>query len=330
MDLSDDDVDAVIDELEHALVLEPSDSGGWRFRHELLREVAAELAPPTVRRSLHAKVADALIGGGEPDWGLVAGHYERAERFDRAASAYQNVSTAALLRGALAEARGWLTRALTQLDHVTPSPDRDRLEMALRLDRGRLAGATEGYQSAAAAADYERCLQLAGTDMRDEELFATLAALSGYYVTRADLDRTMQVLGSLATGVEHGRQWFVPVIDAYTGMVMLLRGELDSATALLESAIAKLSATDQNDSLLDADWYVAAEPLGYAHIHLALARFYDGDLGGAEAELACATRRCEQLSFPVGPYIIGYARMIEVAIRGDAGDSTVRYAWRQN
>ena len=37
-------------------------SDGWRFRHELLREVAAELAPPTVRRGLHAKVADVLIG----------------------------------------------------------------------------------------------------------------------------------------------------------------------------------------------------------------------------------------------------------------------------
>ena len=131
-----------------------------------------------MRRGLHAKVADALIGAGEPDWGLVAGHYERAERFDKAASAYQSASTAALLRGALAEARENLTRALTQLDHVAASPDRDRLEMALRLERGRLAGATEGYQSASAVADYERCLQLAGTDLRDEELFATLAALS--------------------------------------------------------------------------------------------------------------------------------------------------------
>ena len=177
VDLSDDEVDHVIDELEDALVLEQWGPEGWRFRHELLREVAAELAPPTVRRGLHAKVADALIGAGEPDWGLVAGHYERAERFDKAASAYQSASTAALLRGALAEAREYLTRALTQLDHVAASPDRDRLEMALRLERGRLAGATEGYQSASAAADYERCLQLAGTDLRDEELFATLAAL---------------------------------------------------------------------------------------------------------------------------------------------------------
>ena len=77
VDLSEDEVDDVIDELEDALVFEPWGADSWRFRHELLREVAAELAPPSVRRGLHAKVADALSGAGEPDWGLVAGHYEQ-------------------------------------------------------------------------------------------------------------------------------------------------------------------------------------------------------------------------------------------------------------
>ena len=83
-------------------MLEPWGTDGWRFRHELLREVAAELAPPSVRRGLHAKVADVLVeGGGDPDWRLVAGHYEQAERFQDAASAYQKASTAARQRGAL-------------------------------------------------------------------------------------------------------------------------------------------------------------------------------------------------------------------------------------
>ena len=93
VDLSDDEVDDVIDELEDALVLEPWGTDGWRFRHELLREVAAELAPPTVRRGLHAKVADALVGAAlsrTGDWS--PRHYEQAERFDDAASAYQQAS----------------------------------------------------------------------------------------------------------------------------------------------------------------------------------------------------------------------------------------------
>ena len=39
------------------------------------------------------------------------------------------------------------------------------------------------------AADFERCLQLGGTDLQDDELFATLTALTGYYIARADLRR---------------------------------------------------------------------------------------------------------------------------------------------
>ena len=46
VDLSDEEVNDVIDELEDALVLEPWGTDTWRFRHELLREVATELATP--------------------------------------------------------------------------------------------------------------------------------------------------------------------------------------------------------------------------------------------------------------------------------------------
>src|SRR6185312_12135301 len=108
--LSEDDVDDVVDELEDALVLEPWGSDSWRFRHELLREVATELAPPTLRRELHGRVADALVEGaaGDPDWRLVAAHYEHAERNTDAASAYQQASTDARRRGALEEARTYL------------------------------------------------------------------------------------------------------------------------------------------------------------------------------------------------------------------------------
>src|SRR6185503_13995076 len=141
VDLGEDELDEVIAELEAASVLEPWGTDVWRFRHELLREVAAELAPPSVRRGLHARVADALsrAAGGEPDWRLVAGHYERAERFDEAAAAYQQASAAARRRGALAEARTYLSLTLAQLDRSPPGPDRDRREMAARLERGFLA-----------------------------------------------------------------------------------------------------------------------------------------------------------------------------------------------
>ena len=250
VDLSDDEVDDVIDELEDALVLEPWGTDGWRFRHELLREVAAELAPPSVRRGLHAKVADALIGGWqvEPDWRLVAGHYEQAERFDEAASAYQRASTDARRRGALAEAAHLPDPGprAARPRHTRPGarPPRDR---RCGCERGVLTSAAEGYQSRAAAADFERCLQLGGTDLRDDELFATLAALAGYYVARADLRRAAQVIESLRAGLEQGRQWFRPVIEMLFGVVAWLRGEFDAAVSDLEAATAGLAAADHHD-----------------------------------------------------------------------------------
>ncbi|MDT7722885.1 MAG: hypothetical protein QOE94_3896 [Mycobacterium sp.] len=317
VDLSDDEVDHVIAELEDALVLEPCGTGNWRFRHELLREVAAELAPPSVQRGLHAKVADVLSGGagGEPDWGLVAGHYERAHRFDQAAAAYQQASNNARLRGALAEALACLTRGLAQLDRATPGPDRDRRETALRMERGFLTSAAEGYQSREAAADFERCLRLGGT-LRDDELFATLIALGNYYQVRADLRRAAQVIESLRRGLE-GQQWARPKIDVLFGTMAYLRGDLNAATSALEAATAGVATADQHK--VDAEWLRVSEPISSGCLHLALVALVRGDLTRAEAELARSARLAEGFGFPEGPYMRAYIRSMETWLRVEAG-----------
>jgi class 3 adenylate cyclase/tetratricopeptide (TPR) repeat protein len=314
--LDEADFDDVIDELEDALVLEPWGTDGWRFRHELLREVAAELAPPSVRRGLHARVADALVGA-DPDWGLVAAHYEHAERFDEAASAYQQASTDARRRGALAEARTYLSRALAPLDRATPGPDRDRREMGLRLRRGLLTATAEGYPIRAAAADFERCLQLGGTDLSDDELVATLFALAIYYGGRADLRRAVQVLESLRAGLGEERQWFHPWIEVLFGVVAWARGEFDAARAHLEQGNEGLAAADQKE--IDAVWFMPHDPIATTHIHLGVAHLVRGDLTGAEAELAQAACRAEQVGFPRGPYSLANARFLECWVRIEAG-----------
>jgi len=318
VDLSDDEVSDVIDELEDALVLEAWGTDTWRFRHELLREVAAELAPPSVRRGLHAKVADALIGdvaGADPDWQLVAGHYERAHRFDEAAAAYQQASNNARLRGALAEALACLTWGLAQLDRATPGPDRDRRETALRMDRGFLTSAAEGYQSREAAADFERCLRLGGT-LRDDELFATLIALGNYYQVRADLRRAAQVIESLSRGLE-GRQWARPKVDVLFGTMAYLRGDLNAATSALEAATAGVATADQHK--VDAEWLRVSEPISSGCLHLALVALVRGDLTRAEAELARSARLAEGFGFPEGPYMRAYIRSMETWLRVEAG-----------
>ena len=314
----DDEVDDILDELEDALVIEPTGNDSWWFRHELLHEVARELAPATVRLVLHARVADALVHGvegGDPDWRLVADHYEQAERFDDAASAYRQAAAAAGRRGALAEARTYLTLALAQLDRTIAGPDRNRQEIAMRLERGSLAAAMEGNQTRAAVSDFERCLQLGGTDLGDDELVATMVALMVYYFTRADLRRVVRVLRSLRDGLQQGRQWLRPVIDASFGVVSWLRGEFNAANSHLEHAIPDLSATTQ----LDTMWYQPNDPITTARVHLALARFVRGDLAGAEDELVQVARRVHRLAFPQGPFSAAFAGFVEIWMRIEAG-----------
>jgi class 3 adenylate cyclase/tetratricopeptide (TPR) repeat protein len=319
-DLSEEHVDQVIGELTEGRVLEALDEHTWRFRHELLREVAAELSPPSVRRRLHGRVADALTQTGSeanPDWPLIASHYERAERFMKAAEAYREASEDARLRGALIEARTYLSHAVSQVERADPGPQRDHLEVALRLQRGFLAYAAEGASSANAAADYTRCLELSSSHLEDDEFFATLVALYGYYAMRADLDRAERLLSSVRTSLSGRREWFLPFNDAGFGMLAWYRGDFVKARGLMEAAARARS--DESASDLEAVWFMPNEGTASIYTHLALCLYIQGDLAGAEAELRRTESRCDGLGFPQGVFSGAYACQMEALINMEAG-----------
>jgi class 3 adenylate cyclase len=319
VDLDEGQVDEVIDKLAEARVLEPMGTDTCRFRHELLREVAAELAPPSVRRRLHAKVADALVQSvaGDPDWPLVAGHYEQASRPADASSAYRWASAAARRRGALGEARDYLAHALTQLERCPPGPDRDRREIAPRLERGYLTATAEGAGSPVAIADFERCLQLVGTDLRDDELLATLTGVGAYYVWRADLHRVDQLLELAQAAAEQGQRLLRPAIDGSEGILAWLRGEFDTARAYFNQATTDLAEDYENQ--IQTLWFIPHDPVATAHEYLAWDRLVHGDLAGAEAQLTRAMHRADGLGYPQGPYNRLYAIDMEIWVRTEAG-----------
>ena len=105
----------------------PTIPAGCRFRHELLREVAYELQPPSQRRRVHGRVgrpprADApseLV-----DWPVVATHFERPNAPGDAADAYAQASDRARRRGAIPEARAHLARAIDQVLAAARRPRR--------------------------------------------------------------------------------------------------------------------------------------------------------------------------------------------------------------
>ena len=317
--IDETELDNAITELCAGRVLEPVGQDIWRFRHELLRDIAAELSPPTVRRRMHGRVADALVSftaEANTDWPLIASHYERAERYESAATAYRKASGVARRRGALQEARYYLGHGISQIERLPAGPDRDRREISLRLRRGFLFYAAEGAVSRNAAADLERCLQLSGTEVTDD-LFSILTALWGHYVIRADLRHAHRVLQAIDAGVVKGESSEWPTLTAGFGMLAWYRGEFDTAREKLETGA---SQRDNVRPTLLAGWFMATDPIASMHTHLALARYIQGDLRGAEDELLNAGQRCDALGLPQGPFSRAYARQMEVLIRIESGE----------
>lgn len=320
VEMPEDDVDVVLAKLVAGRVLDPLDDGSWRFRHELLREVAAELSPPSRRRRLHSRIADTLISeavNGNPDWHLIAHHYGRAERFTEASSSLEQASQNAWHRGALGEARNYLSQAITQVERADAGPDRDRVEIGLRLRRAMLSQAAEGVASPNAAADFEHCLAMCSTDLRDDDLFSTVMSLYPYYTMRADLDRAERLVLSIRANLAGDREGFLPINDFALGMLAWYRGQFGISREKLDLAATTLSAKAARE--LDAMLFMPNDVTAGLYAHRALASYIDGDLAGVEAELTTAEQRCAQLDFPQGAFSLAYTRQAEVLIRSEAG-----------
>jgi class 3 adenylate cyclase/tetratricopeptide (TPR) repeat protein len=320
VDLAHDELDRAIEELTDSGVLQPVRKDLWRFRHELLREVTTELVPPSLRGRLHGRIGDVLAAAsatGNPEWRLLAHHYEKAERYHDAASAYENASAVARQRGALNEARGYLTRALENIQRSAPSPERDQHEIAIRLQCGFLTTVAMGHASAEAAAEFERCLQLIGSEV-GPQLYATLGALWSYYTARGDLQRATQLGESIRSRLADMPEWNRAVNTLLFGGLAWFQGDFRRARALTEAAATM--AGDVGEPRVEDSWFLPNEPFATIYTYLAMSRFMEGDLAGAEAAFGQTRRRCEMLTFPHGMFSLAYGKSLEIWMRIEAGE----------
>jgi class 3 adenylate cyclase/tetratricopeptide (TPR) repeat protein len=319
VDLAQDDIDQGIEELTDRRILQPVREDLWRFRHELLREVAAELVPPSQQGRLHGRIGDVLAAtsdAGDPEWASVAHHYEEADRYAAAAAAYEHASAVARHRGALDEARTHLIRALENIERLAPGPERDEYEVAVRLQSGFLSTVATGHASRQAAAEFERCLQLIG-DKVNSQLYATLGALWSYYTARGELARATQLGESIRSRLAEMPASMRVSSELQLAGLAWFQGDFARARSVFEAA-AKV-AGEMPSPQPEGNLFAPNEPIATLYTYLATSRFVQGDLAGAEVALAQTYRRCELVSFPHGMFSLAYGKSLETWIRIEAG-----------
>jgi predicted ATPase len=320
MPIPEKELDSALAALVERQVLEPvrGPVKRYRFRHELLREVAYEMQPQSWRRKVHDRLCDVLLASERRDWSVLALHFERAERHREAAAAYETAAEWARRRGAIEEARAHLTRGIDlALPRVT-DVDRDHLEVELRLRRGFLAMSVEGAASADASGDLERCMELAANDPDGDEMASTLMSLWAYDLSRANLDRARHTSETLRRSLVSGRGAFGSQNLAGFGMIDWFRGNFDRSAAELTEATQMLASTAR-DETISRLWFVPSDATAGMHSHHALARFMVGDVGGAEESLERSMARCNELEFPQGPWSAAYAAWLASWMWTEAG-----------
>jgi class 3 adenylate cyclase len=306
-----EDLDSALRTLLDAEILElvAGRSDRYQFRHELLREVAYELQPPSWRLKAHSRLCDFLIQDEPGDWRVLASHFERAERYQEAAVAYQHTAEAARRRGALQEARSHLARAIDLIETLPSDARRNHRDVELRLRRAFLAMAAEGAGSTDAAADFERCLELAATDAPGDDMFSTLISLWAYHLSRGELGRARHVSETLRAPLGGARSYARPQNLASFGMLDWFAGSFASAVDALASATDELAQMG-NQADISGVWFVPNDARVAMHVHLGLAQFMAADVASAGESLDQARAVAAALDFPQGPWSAAYANWL--------------------
>lgn len=138
-----------LDELCRRRIIRELGSGRFDFTHDRLREGAYAEIGPARRVLLHRRAAEALAAAHAVDPGAVSAqiavHYERAGLPEQAIPFYQRAAEAATRVHANRDGIDLITRALELVEGLPDGDDRDRRELALRVQLCAPLRASQGW-----------------------------------------------------------------------------------------------------------------------------------------------------------------------------------------
>ncbi len=220
----------------------------YRFRHALIQEVVYRRLVRARRRTLHARVVEAMeeLFAARPAEHVerLAEHTYRAELWAKAGHYHQLACARAASRWANAQAVAYLDRGLQVLERLPAGRERDGIAVDLRLS---------ALAPLLPAGDHERMITLLGEaevyarDLGDERRMAAVASqlAAGLWLTGKH-DRALQAaqralsltgkLGAAELPLETAARYNV-------AMIHHARGELESAVTIFREMIEKFSGT---------------------------------------------------------------------------------------
>jgi DNA-binding SARP family transcriptional activator len=281
----------------------------YDFSHDKLRAVALETVSPPRRRQLHRAVAAAIavelrndIHAAAPQ---LAAHYDQAGMVEPAIDAYRVAGASAVAVSALNEAVTMFRRALTLLAEVPTSPDRDALEIDLRIALGSPLVALEGYGGKDAHQLYERALSLCRKLNRPVDP----PVLRGLGLARLQGCRfdDCRELGQALLDHE-SRDPIARTEGLYLlGVSAFWRGDLAMARQYLDAAIENYDVSHRDQHLA----LYAQDPKAVCLVRLAWVELWAGDVGRANETARSAVQLAVDLDHLMTLwYVITYAAII--------------------
>jgi tetratricopeptide (TPR) repeat protein len=281
----------------------------YDFSHDKLRAVALEMVSPARRRQLHRAVAEAItvelhndIDAASPQ---LAAHYDQAGMVEPAIDAYRVAGARAVAVSAVEEAVTMFRRALALLADLPPSPDRDALELDIRIALGSPLVALEGYGCKDAHQLYERALSLC----RELNRPVDPPILRGLGLARLQgcrFDDCRELGQALLDHESHD-----PIARTegryLLGVSAFWRGDLAMARHYLEGAIDAYDVSHRDKHL---ELY-AQDPKVVCLVRLAWVELWAGDAGRADETARSALEIAVNLDhlMTLG-YVITYAAII--------------------
>ncbi len=190
----------------------------YQFHHFLFQKYLYDNLDPIDKARLHEVTGEAMaLRFGDQDAEVspqLAHHFESAGVMDKAVDFRLLAGNYSIKLAANDEACAHFSRGLILLDSITPTPERDRQELALQLGLGTALQLKEGYGSAGAQRAYSRARDLCDRVGESPQLVAALWPLATYDAMIGNLPQALilaeqalaeaqRVEDPLFTGVAH-------------------------------------------------------------------------------------------------------------------------------